>query len=157
MSQKARIFAKNIEEYINVLFPKKNKELDNFFKSIYFEDNKYFLIDAKAKKLKENISRSVFSAGLFMGEIKKQEFIPSLALIDKLSTFSENKVFVDKKAEWLFLCGRDIFEKSVHDSEGERGIVFVQNLKDENLGLGKFEKKEVTNIIDKGYYLRKEN
>ena len=81
-----------------------------------------------------------------------------------LSKDSKKKLYVNKKAEWLFLCGRDLFGSSIKRSDVKKGLVLVQNEKDENLGYGKItlplsnkDRIVVKNILDRGYYLRKEN
>lgn len=125
-------------------------------KDIIEEDNRYYILPEEVKKTKENISRSVFSAGAFMGEKKKGRFYPSLLFIEKLAKISDKKVFLGKKAEWLFLCGRDVFIRSIEKKNTSTGYVFIQNLKDENLGIGRFREKVLENMIDRGDYLRRE-
>jgi len=82
-------------------------------------------------------------------------------LIDVISEISQKKVFISQKAEWLFLCGRDVFEDSITKKYSDEKIVLVQNEKDENLGYGVFIKKGkekiLKNLLDKGFYLRREN
>jgi ribosome biogenesis protein Nip4 len=70
---------------------------------------------------------------------------------------------VDDKAEWLFLCGRDVFGKSVVKANVNSGIALVVNSKKEVLGYGKItgelknkERVFVKNILDRGDYLRRE-
>lgn len=103
------------------------------------------------------------SVGEFMGE-RKAKFSPSPALINKMSIHGE-RVIVDKKGAWLFLCGRDIFGNSVLDGKPQRGKpVFVFNQTGENLGYGvwleskllKTDEPIISNKIDKGLYLRRE-
>jgi len=74
---------------------------------------------------------------------------------------SERKVFINKKSEWMFLCGKDIFKKGIEKIEipKKRGLIFVQNKFNENLGLAKFMQDAnvpLKNILDKGAYVRKE-
>lgn len=103
------------------------------------------------------------SAGIFMGE-RKNKFFPSPALIERMSSYGE-KVVVDDKGSWLFLCGRDIFGNSILNGKPQRGKpVFVFNRAGENLGYGvwleskllKTDKPIISNKIDKGLYLRRE-
>ncbi|MBR9691023.1 hypothetical protein GOV08_05050 [Candidatus Woesearchaeota archaeon] len=114
-----------------------------------------FLINNELKDVIGKVGITPESAGVFLGDEKKG-FNPSLALFERLSEMSDKKVFVDKKAEWLFLCGRDVFEKSVESGFDQKGLVLVQNEKDENLGLGKIHRNLVKNIIDRGDFLRRE-
>ncbi len=97
------------------------------------------------------------SIGVFLGEESK-EFKPSLALLELIAKKSDRKIFIDDKAEWLFLCGRSIKKANVSE-----GLLLVQNLRDENLGLGKVvnnlkikDKVVVKNVIDRGDFLRRE-
>jgi len=120
----------------------------------------YFLAGEEQKRLSEKINQEMFSIGIFLGESKK-EFKPSPALIDIIARLSDKKVFITKKAEWLFLCRRDVFEKNIVKKNVEKGLVLVQNNKDENIGYGRIVTKGkkifIKNLLDKGYYLRREN
>lgn len=125
---------------------------------------KYYLLNPDSEKIFKSIKLEIEAAGLFLGEDKKENFYPSLALLDILSKQSNRKMTVDDKAAWLFLCGRDIMAKSIIKSDVFTGIVLVQNSKNENLGIGRIvgdikrssDKIVVKNIIDKGDYLRRE-
>lgn len=119
-------------------------------------ERKYFLVDEEQKKLSKEIGRNPFSSGIFLGEQKKR-FEPSPALIDMIASLSDRKVFINKEAEWLFLCGRDVFEQNIVKKNVKEGIVLVQNEEDENLGYGKLINNGVKNILDKGVYLRTKN
>lgn len=107
---------------------------------------------------------NLLGAGLFLGESKDKEFKPSPAMMELISKNCDKKIFVDEKAEWLFLCGRDLFGKSIIRSNVDSGLVLIQNEHDENLGYGKIiskvdtktSKVVVKNILDRGYYLRRE-
>lgn len=125
---------------------------------------KYYLLNSDSDKIFGSIKLEVEAVGLFLGEDKKENFYPSLALLDILSKQSNRKMTVDDKAAWLFVCGRDIMAKSIMKSDVFMGIVLVQNSKNENLGIGRIvgdikrssDKIVVKNIIDKGDYLRRE-
>ncbi|MBW2991927.1 hypothetical protein KY345_01780 [Candidatus Woesearchaeota archaeon] len=120
--------------------------------------NRYYLADKELTDLKDKINLEPESIGLFLGFDGRTEFKPSPALIDEIAKVSDRKVFVNNKAEMLFLCGRDIFGKSVMETNVRNGLVLVQNSKDENLGYGKVVNrgKLIRNILDKGSYLRRE-
>jgi ribosome biogenesis protein Nip4 len=148
-------------------------KLKDFLKSLRFKESvldelgeivkksKYFFSCKKElKDLMLSSSKNFFSLGFPLGEVKK-DFIPTPEFIDYLSKKSNKKVVVNKKTEWLFLCGKDVFKMGVikNHSEKNRGFVFVQNEFGENLGLGKFMRTGnifIKNIIDKGAYIRKE-
>jgi hypothetical protein len=79
----------------------------------------------------------LFGVGIFLGEEKKY-FEPSPALIELIAgKVTEHKAIVDEKAAWLFLCGRDIFDKGVKEkgTATNKGYLLVQNEEGENLGL----------------------
>jgi ribosome biogenesis protein Nip4 len=78
-----------------------------------------------------------------------------------------SSIIVDKKTEWLFICGRDIFKQGIVNivgagSKGEH--VLVLNKRGECLGFGRIvcdlSKTErglaVKNILDIGDFLRRE-
>lgn len=121
------------------------------------QGRRYFLTEKKQQELSKKTGKDFFSIGLFLGE-SKNELKPSPALIDLIAKLSDKKVFITKKAEWLFLCGRDVFEESIVKKNVSQGLVLVQNERDENLGYGKIlskgDKIFVKNILDKGAYLR---
>jgi ribosome biogenesis protein Nip4 len=123
----------------------------------------FYLANKEILEVKNKISIEPNSVGLYLGEAKGKNFDPSPALIELIAKKSDNKIFINKQTEWLFLCGRDIFGKGIIKSNAKEGLVLVQNFKDENLGYGKIindirqkEKVVVKNIQDKGIYLRQE-
>ncbi|MGV8161821.1 MAG: hypothetical protein ACP5N2_00635 [Candidatus Nanoarchaeia archaeon] len=122
------------------------------------KDKHYFLINSELRKIEASLP-NVISSGIILGE-DKERFRPSIYLLELLSSKSKNKVFVNDKAEWLFLCGRDVLPESVVTDSSTSDIFLVQNSKDENLGLGKKVKREgkpfIKNIIDRGDFLRRE-
>lgn len=91
---------------------------------------------------------------------EKGDFKPTLYLLELLSKESENKVFLNDKAEWLWLCGRDAFMESVTKDLSKEKIFLVQNERDENLGLGIKQKSGnktiIKNLTDRGDFLRRE-
>ena len=115
----------------------------------------YYAADEELQKLAGGIDRDFFSIGIPLGEYKN-DFRPSLALLEWLSKKSEKKAFINKKAEWMFLCGRDAFANNIVNSNVKNGLVLVQNEKDENLGLGLLNEKGIKNILDRGDFLRRE-
>lgn len=138
--------------------------MENFLKEINAkiegkvekQGRKYYLINKEVESIKKETNRRPEYLGVFLGE-KKKSFHPSPALIELLSKNSNSKSVVNEKAEWMFLCGKDVFAENT--SGKQSGIVFVQNEYDENLGYGKWMKKKgrliIKNMLDKGVYLRK--
>ncbi len=121
---------------------------------------KFFEAREDLLSIKEKIGMQPHSIGLPLGERTRNGFKPSLHLLERISEESDKKVFVNDKAEWLFLCGRDILSKSITRDEASNRWCLVQNEKDENLGLGekqvKGKKVVVKNIFDRGDFLRRE-
>lgn len=121
--------------------------------------NQFFLADSGLLEIKNKINEEPFALGTFLGEVRKNNFCPSIALLDMLSKISDRKVFVNERAEWLFLCGRDLFEEGIVKKNADKGFVLVQNKIDENLGYGEIVsgKIAVKNFLDKGDFLRRES
>jgi ribosome biogenesis protein Nip4 len=93
--------------------------------------------------------------------------MPGFELLRLITEKRGNKIVVDKKTEWLFICGRDIFRRGVTEVIGsgkEGDYVLVLNGHGECLGFGKvvsdLDKKMggvvVRNILDIGDFLRRE-
>ncbi len=141
-----------IENFIRKFTDKKIGEITEM-------GNQFFLADRELLELKNKIKDEPFSFGTFLGEVRKNNFCPSIALLDMLSKLSDRKVFVNEKAEWLFLCGRDLFEEGIVKKNADRGFVLVQNKLDENLGYGEIVSGRIAvkNFLDKGDFLRRES
>lgn len=88
--------------------------------------------------------------GLYLGKDTKNGFVPSLALLERIKM---RKVVVDKKTEWLFVCGRDILKKHGLNKNEEALIVSESG---EVLGLGRYDGKIIKNLFDIGKYLRED-
>jgi len=136
-----------IEEFIKKFT---NKKLEWVRK-----EDKYFLKDEFLYKVQKEIPLKPSRTGLFLGIEKEGRFNPSLALLELISKHSEKKLFLGKKNEWFFLCGRDIFIKNNKNYQ-DRDMVLIQNKNDENIGLGRFDKDTMINVFDRGDFLRRE-
>ena len=126
--------------------------------------DRYFLLN---KNLKGLIGRDFYYAGTYLGKVKNGRFFPSFNLLAMLAKGKANKIVVDKKAAWLFICGRDVFRRGVLTAHGSRrkgDYALVMNEFGECLGFGKIlcsldaEKAQVVvkNISDVGDFLRRE-
>ncbi len=127
--------------------------------------NRYFLLSVELKKV---IKKDYCYAGVYLGELGKGRFYPSFNLLRLIAEIPEaNKVFVDAKAEWLFICGRDLFHQGITKITGSKkkgNYTLVLNQHGECLGYGKIcdldkEKGKIAikNIMDLGDFLRREN
>ena len=127
--------------------------------------NRYYLL---SKNLKQQIPKGFFYAGEYLGAVKGVSFFPSFLLLAKIAETKANKVIVDKRTAWLFICGRDIFRQGIlKENNPKKGdYTLVINEHNECLGFGKImvnlrgvpDSKEVAvkNILDLGDFLRRE-
>ena len=130
------------------------------------KSGRYFLVN---KSLRGYIHKDFYYGGTYLGKVKKGKFFPSFNLLAILARGDANKIVVDKKAAWLFICGRDIFRRGILTVRGSRkkgAHTLMMNEFGECLGFGKIvcrldeeaKKTEVAvkNISDVGDFLRRE-
>jgi ribosome biogenesis protein Nip4 len=126
---------------------------------------RYFLLNANLQRF---IRKNFYYAGTYMGKVKNGKFFPSFNLLTMLAKGEANKIVVEKKAAWLFICGRDIFRQgilAVHGSQKKSDHTLVLNEFGDCLGFGKIicsldkaatTEVAVKNISDIGDFLRRE-
>jgi len=106
-------------------------------------------------------------AGIYLGRSKEGDFLPSFSLLDIIAKKEANRIIVDRKTEWLFICGRDVFKRGIRrifGSKEEDAYVLVLNSHGECLGFGRIiedlnkrtEDPAVENMLDIGDFLRRE-
>jgi len=128
------------------------------------KNNRYFLLSASLKKLPLKDS---FYAGTYLGKVKNERFFPGFGLLRMMAEKKTNKVVVNKKTEWLFICGRDVFKRGIVKTIGSArkgDHVLVLNRYDECLGFGRVvsdlrreeESVVIKNVLDIGDFLRRE-
>jgi ribosome biogenesis protein Nip4 len=124
-------------------------------------NNRRFAVSEEVAAHIRDRGRMVY-AGKLLGRTKG-EFIPSAALLRELGVVQgPNKLWVDERVGWLFVCGRDIFAENILKSEGEvkEGTCLLVMMGGDCLGYGKIEKRDgkmiVANIFDVGDFLRRE-
>jgi len=127
--------------------------------------NRYYLL---SKKLKQQVPKGFFYAGAYLGAVKGASFFPSFLLLTMIAETKANKLVVDKKTAWLFICGRDIFKRGIlkGDNLKKGDYTLILNEHNECLGFGKItcnlrgetdaNKVAVKNILDIGDFLRRE-
>jgi ribosome biogenesis protein Nip4 len=133
---------------------------------VVVRERRYFLLNTSLQSLAR---KGFFFAGAYLGKVKKGKFFPSFSFLSMLAEGEANKVVVDKKAAWLFICGRDVFVQgitAIHGSRRKGDYTLVLNEFGECLGFGRIisnlvsegEKNEVgvRNISDIGDFLRRE-
>jgi len=120
---------------------------------------KYFYMSKELKELKESINLEPYSAGTFLGELKNNKFMPSIALLDILAGYSDKKVIINEKGQTMFLYGKDVFPENFEKSSIDKGICLVLNEENEVLGYGELKKGKrniLMHILDRGDFLRRE-
>jgi ribosome biogenesis protein Nip4 len=150
MNDDLGLFNKFVQQFTNTEFTDVHRIGRNFYNA-----------ESRLWDIKTGVNRDLYAIGTFLGE-EKHGFNPSPALMDlisKLPNSESKKIFINKRAEWLFLCGRNILSESIINNPHNisDGIVLIQNEHDENLGYGQFKKEDtliIKHILDKGAYLR---
>ena len=127
---------------------------------------RYFLLNDALLKV---VRKDFYYAGRYLGKVKNGKFFPSFNLLAMLAKGEANKVVVERKAAWLFICGRDVFRKGIVAVQGSRkkgDHTLVMNEFGECLGFGRIvysldgaTKSDVAvkNISDIGDFLRRES
>jgi len=127
--------------------------------------NRYYLM---SKKLKQQVPKGFFYAGEYLGAVKGASFFPSFLLLAMIAETKANRMVLDKRTAWLFICGRDIFRQGILKGNNlKKGdYTLIMNEYNECLGFGKImvslrgvpDAKEVAvkNILDLGDFLRRE-
>jgi ribosome biogenesis protein Nip4 len=128
--------------------------------------NRYFLV---RRTLRGFVQRDFYHAGAYLGKIKNGVFFPSFILLSMIAEQKANKVVVDGKTAWLFVCGRDIFKRGILNvsGSGRKGnYALVLNEHGECLGFGRVlsdigkvedpKKVVIKNVSDIGDFLRRE-
>ncbi|MGA2386368.1 MAG: hypothetical protein ABSG33_07535 [Candidatus Bathyarchaeia archaeon] len=126
-------------------------------------NQRFYLLNPRLKRMPANF----YCAGMYLGKVKKGIFFPSFNLLNMLVDAAANKVVLNGKAAWLFICGRDVFGSGVAKAMGSKrkgDAVLVLNEFGECLGFGRItgdlggsaEKVAVKNVLDIGDFLRRE-
>jgi ribosome biogenesis protein Nip4 len=74
------------------------------------KSGRFYLLNAALKPI---VNRDFFYAGVFLVKAKEGKFFPSFNLLSMLAKRDANRIVVERKAAWLFICGRDVLAKSV--------------------------------------------
>ena len=72
--------------------------------------NRYYLVNPALRKFAVG---DFYYAGLYLGKVKNGVFFPSFNLLNMLADVAANRVVLDRKAAWLFICGRDVFREGI--------------------------------------------
>ncbi len=130
------------------------------------KNGRFYLVNPDLKPL---VQRDFFYAGVYLGKAKEGKFFPSFNLLGMLVKKGANRIVLDKKASWLFICGRDVLAKSIVRVQGsgkKNSNTLVLNEFGECLGFGRIVEKlsgtaganevVVRNVSDIGDFLRRE-
>ncbi len=130
------------------------------------KNGRFYLLNAALKPM---VRQDFFYVGVFLGKAKEGKFFPSFNLLSILAKKDANRIVLDKKAAWLFICGRDVLAKSVVrvlGSAKRNTNVLVLNEFGECLGFGRIvgnlsggagkDEIAVRNVSDIGDFLRRE-
>ena len=129
---------------------------------------RYFLLSEAVKSTFPK-KKEFFYAGVYLGMKEERTFVPGFNLLSMIAKTQANKTVVNKKTEWLFVCGRDVFKKGIVKTTGlwRKGkYTLVLNEFGECLGYGRIlcnlvekrskQKTVVKNLLDIGHFLRRE-
>ena len=132
-------------------------------KFVVEKEGRYYLLTRKLLSIAQD---DFFYAGSYLGKMKNHKFFPSFNLLTTLAKTEANKVVVDEKAAWLFICGRDIFSKRITEAYGSRrkgDYTLILNSFGDCLGFGRIvqdfdadSKVIIKNVSDVGDFLRRE-
>lgn len=128
--------------------------------------NRFFYLSQNLKSLVEK-NRQYYCAGFPLGKVEHGKFFPSFPLLFMIAEKAKNRIVVDDKAAWLFICGRDIFKQGILQVEGSRekgSYTLILNRHGECLGFGRIRRNldkvksgvAVENVLDIGDFLRRE-
>ncbi|RLE47158.1 hypothetical protein DRJ25_03135 [Candidatus Woesearchaeota archaeon] len=144
-------------------------DLVNFDNVLRIQDS--FFLKPDDPKLRKNFNRfaedvktnGLKFVGIPLGSKSKRVFAPSIFLLELLRDAKVPFIKVNKKGEWLFVCGRDIQGANIYKASCEKDqFALVLNLKAEPLGYGRLVRKPsgtriaFKRIYDIGDYLRRE-
>ena len=79
------------------------------------KNGRFYLVNPVLKPL---VRQDFFYAGVYLGKAKEGKFFPSFNLLGMLAKKGANRIVLDRKAAWLFICGRDILRKSIVRVQG---------------------------------------
>ncbi len=130
------------------------------------KNGRFYLVNPVLKPL---VRQDFFYAGTYLGKAKEGKFFPSFNLLGMLSKNGANRITLDRKAAWLFICGRDVLGTSIVRVWGpgkKNTNTLVVNEFGECLGFGRIvgnlsgegvgNQIVVRNVSDVGDFLRRE-
>lgn len=101
----------------------------------------------------------VVYAGELIAHQRGEYVIPSIHFLQKIAKQAKKRVVVDDKGAWMFICGKDVFAKSITTHNAQpKDFVVVLNKHGECLGYGTYQEGRAAVIrhFDIGDLLRRE-
>jgi ribosome biogenesis protein Nip4 len=125
------------------------------------KNRRYYMLNSRVRKVARG---DFFCAGLYLGQVKGSVFFPSFNFLNLLLPLAANRVVLNRKSAWLFICGRDIFRGGVKKFMGAQckgDFTLVLNEFGECLGFAQIvgavgEAVFLRNVLDLGDFLRRE-
>ena len=145
--KKLDIIKKTIEAYGGVFELSENNLLAIISDDVFLVNKLIY-----EKVLDEKINENLVSIGAQIGKFQKGNFLLGLECSLIMSP-SSTKSKLNEKGASLFLYGRDVFVKNMVNPP-KKGYTIVSNIRNEVIGIGKFDGKTLNNVIDRGSYLR---
>ena len=119
----------------------KKMNLDEFLKPFGIKkkidtqivNRSYFIV-----KDRQFLGKNPAYSGECIAHIRGPVLIPSIDFLQQIGKESRRHVIINPKAEWLFICGRDIFTKGItaHNNPEVGDRVVILNQHKECLGYG---------------------
>lgn len=124
--------------------------------------NNYYLLHDALKNATQSIDEICLAKGALLAQKKGKQLFFTPELLELLATQTTKKIILNKKASWLFICGRDVFEENIlHAFSPAKKTVIVCNQQEEVLGLARKQQQKGTvlykNLFDIGSFLRRSN
>ncbi|MEN6378586.1 MAG: NIP7 N-terminal domain-related protein [Methanofastidiosum sp.] len=145
--KKLDIIKKTIENYGGIFELSANNLLLIVGDEVFFVNKLIY-----EKVLDEKINENLVSIGAQIGKFQKGNFLLGLEC-NLIMAPSSKKSKLNEKGASLFLYGRDVFVKNMVNPP-KKGYTIVSNIRNEVIGIGKFDGKMLNNVIDRGSYLR---
>ena len=110
------------------------------------------------------LSKRPLYVGKCIAHIRGPALIPSVDLLQDIGRGARRHVVLDAKGEWLFICGRDVFAKSItsHTNPVVGDMVAILNSHKECIGYGQMnaplteQRVVIKRLFDLGDLLRRE-
>ena len=142
----------NIEEFLKPFGIKKTVDAQIIGRS-------YFIV-----KEKNLLSKRPIYSGECIAHIRGPVLIPSIDFLQQIGKEARKHAILSAKAEWLFICGRDVFAKGIashnNPAVGDRAVILNQHK--ECIGYGDMtapltdKRVVIKRLFDIGDLLRRE-